>query len=333
MNKKTREEMYRGPFIKKARKEARPIVEKKRAKLAKEGKELTRAQENQIIEKVAKKIRKEYAVRGFFAAIGLGAGLTAGILGTKLLNEAQNKGITQTENTINIDAIEAGKDIYIQNEDKDKKYTKREIFLNNNKVDLDAQTKEIKENVSKEIDKLKSKEEVLNYIKDTYAEEYNEINGTEINKKDISISKELFLLAIKKDKAKNGDEILRYKVDSEGYSKGVYTIQIETENGIETQQIARDSHNQKVRVYDSDEIVEEYKENEASRLANVIMAGTDYAISIEEKENTSQEIRDEYKERLVRAITGNRQRKIDKIIEGKTKENSDIDNEIIFESR
>ena len=185
MDKKSKEKELRGLFINKARKKARPIVERRRAKLAKEGKELSREEENKIIRKVSKKIKKEYTVRGLFLAMGL----SAGIAGTKLLNEVNNVGITQTENSINIDAIKAEKDVYIENDSKDNKYTPREIFLNNNKVDLDAQTNEIKENVTEEIDGLKNKKDVLNYVKDIYAEEYNETNGTNITKKDISISK------------------------------------------------------------------------------------------------------------------------------------------------
>ena len=329
MDKKSKEKELRGLFINKARKKARPIVERRRAKLAKEGKELSREEENKIIRKVSKKIKKEYTVRGLFLAMGL----SAGIAGTKLLNEVNNVGITQTENSINIDAIKAGKDVYIENDSKDNKYTPREIFLNNNKVDLDAQTNEIKENVTEEIDGLKNKKDVLNYVKDIYAEEYNETNGNNITKKDISISKEIFLVEVKKDKAKNGDDILRYEYGSEGYPKGIYTIQVKTGNGIETQVISRDSSNKKVRVYDSEETVEEYKENEASKLANVIMSGTDYGIALEEKENNPVDTMDTYKTRFVNAITENREKKINKIVEGKNKENNKNNDEIIFEAR
>ena len=327
-----KKENKRNFFIKAVRKQAKPRIAERRKELAEQGKEMTTEDRNKIIKEEAKRVKKEFRFRAIFASIGLSAGLTAGIVGTKLLNEPQNRGITQTENTINIDAIEAGKDVYIQNEDKDK-YKPREIFLNNNKVDLDAQTKEIKENVTDEISELKTKKDVLDYVKDSYAEEYNQINGTQITKKDIAISKELFLVDIKKDRAQNGDEILRYEPGDEGYSKGLYKIQVKTENGIETQMIARDSSDQKVRVYDSDEEVDQYKENEASRLANIIMAGTDYGIALEEKENNTQDTIDKYKGRFINSITGNRQRKINKIIEGKTQEKSDIDNEIIFESR
>lgn len=304
-------------FDRNVMKKAEPIIAQKREQLAKQGRELTPKREEAIIKRTARKMKRTMAFRGFLAALGITSAFGAGMHTQKLLNEANNKGITQTEGAINIDAIEAEKDINIENVDK---INSKQVFLDGVHIDLQEQQNQMRQNIEEKIDSLPSKSAVLKYIKSTFLGDYNANNGTQYNKENISIYKEIMCISMIEDKAKNGDDILRNKYDSsERYEEGVYTVEIETENGLEKQQIARNLDNKFVRVYDDDEEVKKYEDNEASRLGEIIAAGTDYAIAIE-KEGTSISVKNEYKNRLVDAIANYKNKKIERIIneEGKT---------------
>lgn len=304
-------------FDRNVMKKAEPIIAQKREKLAKQGRELTPKQEEAIIKRTARKMKRVMAFRGFLAALGITSAFGIGMNTQKLLNETNDKGITQTEETIDIDAVEAEKDINIKNVDKN---NSRQVFVNGVHVDLEEQEDEMKKNIEEKIDSLPSKSAVLKYIKSTFLGDYNANNGTQYNDKDISIYKDIYSINMIEDKAKNGDDILRSKYDStETYEKGVYTVEIETENGLEKQKIARNDDDKCVRVYDDEEVVDQYKENEASILGEVIMAGTDYAISMEQAK-TDISVKEEYKNRLVDAIADYKNKKIERIIneEGKT---------------
>lgn len=324
MDKESRKLQKRGLFIAITKKQANEAIREENKKRKKEGKPLlSREEKSEIIEKIAKAKKREVAVRGAILAIGA----FIGVSGTKLLDAPSNKGITKTESTIEINAIEAEKDIIIENEDKNNKYNERDIFINDIKVDLDKQENEIKDNLNQEINKLETKEEALDYVKDIYAKEYNEKHGTKISSKDISISKNMYMTTLKEDKAKNGDEIMREEYDSsDSYEKGIYTVTIKTAEGEKRETIARDFNDYCVRVYDSDEEVEKYEENTASEIGNIIMNGTDYAISLEA--DTDIDITNQYKKRLVKSITDYKEQKIDEIVKGKNVSNTNEDLEI-----
>ena len=318
MDKKAKEKKVRQEFMRSTKQAARPIVEKRRAELAKRGKVLSREEENKIIEKVAKKRKREILTRGFFAAIGLSVGVGVGATGTKLLNEAQNKGITQGESTINIDVEKAEKDINV----KASKESQKQIFYNGVRVDLNEQENEIKQNIKRDLEQLKTQEDVLGYIKNMYLQEYNRSNGTKYTEDDIKLYKDISDVNVYQDKAQNGDEILRSEYGSAGYEKGVYTIEIQSESGLQKQKIARDEDDKCVRVYTADETVEEYTENEASKLGEVIASGTDYAISMGKDNAIS--VDNTYSERLVNDIADYKNKKIERIVNG---EYNTIDND------
>ena len=305
---------------------AKPIIALKREQLAKQGRELTAKQEERIIKRTARKMKRTMAVRGVLAALGLTTAFGIGMNAQKLLNETNDKGITQAEDTINIDAAKTEKDINIENGDKN---NSRKVFIDGVHVDLEKQEDEMKKNIEEKIDSLPSKSAVLKYIKSIFLGDYNANNGTQYNDKDISIYKDIYSINMIEDKAKNGDDILRSKYDStETYEKGVYTVEIETENGLKKQKIARNDDNKCVRVYDDEEAVDKYTDNEASILGEVIMAGTDYAISMEQ-DKTDISVKEEYKNRLVNAIADYKNKKIERIIneEGKTDRTDNNDGE------
>ncbi len=305
---------------------AKPIIALKREQLAKQGRELTAKQEERIIKRTARKMKRTMTFRGILAALGLTTAFGAGMHTQKLLNETNDKGITQAEDTINIDAVETEKDINIENADKN---NSRKVFLDGVHVDLEEQEDEMKKNIEEKIDSLPSKSAVLKYIKSTFLGDYNANNGTQYNDKDISIYKDIYSINMIEDKAKNGDDILRSKYDStETYEKGLYTVEIQTEKGLEKQKIARNDDNKCVRVYDDEESVDKYTDNEAAILGEVIMAGTDYAISMEQ-DKTDISVKEEYKNRLVDAIADYKNKKVERIIneEGKTDRTDNNDGE------
>ena len=313
MDRKTYEENNRGLFIKKAKQKARPIVERRRAKLAEEGKTLSKAEENKIIEKIAKKMKKQFAVRGFFVALGLSAGIGIGATGTKMLDSAKNKGITQTENTIDIDAAEAEKNINIENNNK---YNQREVFVNGVRVDQDR----VKRKVYQQIEDLDTKEKILEYVKNMFVKKYNENNKTQLKAEDINIYKELYGIEVFNDKAENGDNILRQRNNGgQKYENGVYTINIQKGEDLEKQIITRNDDGTSTRIYYQDDKVEKYEENEATELGNIIITGIDYAISKNQENYVG--VDDIYKDRFVNAISQYREQKIEKIIKDEDKTN------------
>ena len=306
MDSKEKKKIDRGYLRKMLEQESRPIIEARREKLAKKGEILTFREESEIRKKVGNKIRRRMAVRGILATLGLSAVFGAGMKTQNLLNEAKNKGITQTEEMITIDAMEVGKDINIKIDSEN--INARKTFINGVQVGKD----DIKENIKKEIEQLNTRQDVLKYIKNMFI---NENDYKNLKESDIEIHKNQSDIRVYKDKAKNGDDILRCEYGSERYEKGVYTIDIATEKGLEKQKIARDWNDNSVRIYNSNEVVEGYSENEMSKLGNIIMQGTDYAIAIGEEKNDVTE-KNIYKEKLVNAISEYREEKIEKIKNG-----------------
>jgi len=312
MDKNKRKQQNRSWAMRKAKVLAKEKIRKKEEML---DRKLTREEKENIFEKVRNNIKRQLAVRIAYGFMGLAVGLGGGIVGTKLLNEANNKGITKTESTIEIDTEKTEKDVVINNKNNEK-----EVFLNGIKVDLNKQENEIKSNLLEEIDKFETKDDVLDYIKNIYVEKYNQKNGTDITAENITIEKDMFDASLEEDKAANGDTIMRKDFDGT-YEQGIYTVRIETEEGLKLETFARTYSGDFVRVYYSDDKVESYEENTASENGSIIASGTDYAIAIGNKE-TSKEVKDKYKERLIDACAANKKEKINKIIYG---ENQNIE--------
>ena len=98
---------------------------------------------------------------------------TTGIEGVALLNSGE-KGVSSTKNEITVDMDETEKDINVINSGN------RKVFIEGLQVDTNKEeNKELKENVTKEVDSLESPEEILNYLKKFYANEYNKENQTQ----------------------------------------------------------------------------------------------------------------------------------------------------------
>ena len=223
---------------------------------------LTKEERHKITKNVKRKVARENLVRGVFMAIGISIGAGGHALLTAGSNENTNK--NQVESEINLED---------QND--------RLEFVNSLKVDtvpinIENQLTEeqIRENVEKEINELETPEEILNYVKDIWANEYNTQNNEDITKEQVKFYKERETVNVFRDTATNGDTILR---------EGKEHSNINTDAGVITAYINKTDNNTKQKIinyfgiyqtlYSMDENVEKYEDNLLVDLASIIDCG------------------------------------------------------------
>ena len=318
-NKEYRKIKQRGMFInltrKKAREEIRRIEEER-------GITLTKAQKNKIAKKEAQKVKVKVKIYG---ALFLGAVL--GGSGQKLLNEASTKGIDIDKQNISIDAEKYDGNIEIQNKNNTIEYNneKDEAVIYTNefkqglKIDVEtlSKAKKLKANVENEIDNLDNKEEVLDYLKEMYVNEYNDENGTCIGIKNIELHKERgeYLMI---DSANNGDTICR-KITSEEKKSPSIKSEIGTVEAIikvgENRKITKVTNNKGnyIPVYEENDEVENVNENALMKIGGIIDNGIDYYAAFDAHSKETME----YKQRLIDSIVEYKESKINEIVEGK----------------
>lgn len=286
-------------FVKLTRKQAKKEIIKKQDKLQRK---LTTEEKKIIARKVARTTRGRAIVIG---ALALGS--FSGAKATNLLNEANSKGIEQNKTEISIDAEQVDKDININNVTSD-----REIFVNGIKVDLEEITysENIEERVTNEINSLGTPEEVLNYIKDVYVDEYNEVNNTNISSDNITLYKGRGEI-LEIDQADNGDKIVRSYEKSEYEGSGE---PVQTDYGV-VKVLVQDGDNRFVdevsnylgtgtyaTVYRNDEKVEKSDSTVLIELGSIMDNGIDYYTALSHKDENSIEIINLYKERLINSV-------------------------------
>lgn len=261
------------------RNEIRRRIEKAEEKAWQEGRELTSKEIRKIEKTVIKKHRRENLIRALFLTMGIGIGVV-GHAGYDLLTSGNGSTGVITEI------------------DKDKVKPLNPINMS------DLIEGEIREKITKEINNLESPEEILNYVKEIYMKAYNEEYNTNITTENLQIHKSRFDIGITKDAALNGDEILRGKwgngkIDT---STGVITARVEDGEKIDNQMTFY--YDGKYRtVYSSNEEVEKYEDNFLSReMAEVVSHGINYYVA-EKNTGTSNNMKEQYKERLIQALT------------------------------
>ncbi|MCI8411514.1 MAG: hypothetical protein HFJ40_03580 [Clostridia bacterium] len=246
-------------------------------------------------ERISKKIMGKKALAGALVSFGM----AIGIIGTNQYNQTKNNGIDKHKNAITIDASKLGiNEINVKN----KKYRDTD-FINEIKVTVDGkkldivkdvQEENVKEATIREINKLKTEEQVINYIKEIYSEEYNKINNDKIGKNDITLYRDPYMVRLDEDIAKNGDKILRiaegHKVENNRYNfpKGVIRVQINTNRGIITENMV-EKDGKYFTVYDMNQKVKKYKENIATRIGGIL----DYGILVADSKEKNILIKDE----------------------------------------
>lgn len=278
----------------------------------KRGRELTEKEKQKIEKNVILKYRRKNFIRGGIAAIvsALGIGGVAGSTITKRLEEAKNDRVSQNNEKITVNTLDYSGDININGVQ-----TNKEIFLNGIKVTVDdvkaieeqkTEEEKIRAEVEKDIDNLKNEEDVLNYIKKFYVDEFNKKNNTEITVDNVRFDRtriaDIFI-----SKAQNGDEILTFnkterQLNGIETNKGVTTAKIIQDETLINIESAMEHGNEYVPVYRNTENIEARGENILSKdsLYAVITSGIDYYDKVKNNENDSKE---QYKNKFVNAVT------------------------------
>lgn len=205
MNKKEKTGIFvritKGKAEKRLNKEIKEYMKKKQKEYGgeltqEEKKELRRQyisnRRSKIIKEEAKKARTKVMVLGIASALGIGAvgGYALGAHNSKIL------GITDGKEKIEVNMDEVEKDVEIQNlVNEEGKTSKHDIFVQGLKdqasteeVDQNEESLTEEEKTEKEINELESKEDVLDYFKNMYIEEYEKATGDDkLTTEDIQI--------------------------------------------------------------------------------------------------------------------------------------------------
>lgn len=302
-------------FGTKTAKKARVEIKRINEKRSQEGKEiLSKEEERKVIRKVTKEEKRKTKSKAILIALGLMTA-TAGIEGVALLNSGE-KGIETTKDEITIDTDQAEKDVNIIN------VGDRKVFIEGLKVDTnklaEEENKELKENVTKEVEELKTSEEVLNYLKQFYANEYNKENKMQITAENIRIGKTREVGSFFYDKANDGTQIIRSKASDDKTKRdvnieaGVISAAV-LDNGkvISNQKILNDNGEYK-RIYGKDESIETNEENLLVKTGKIIDKGIDWNIAMDQNE-TENSVKEEYKKRFINSIVEYKEKQIEKI--------------------
>lgn len=269
------------------------IREKIQRKEEKLGRELTENERKNIIQSVKRRTRRENFFRGAFLAMGI----TIGAGGHALLTsgeESKKQGVeSQKENFIKGLAVDV-----------------KEMTREGKKQ---AENSRFRNNIKNEIEELESSESVLEYIKKIYVEEYNKRNEEKIHIGQLSFYKSREK-EIHKDIAENGDTIFRATNSGEDRvdtTAGVISAYIQNEEGRTKQQIINQNNIYKT-VYSYNEKVEKYEDNFLADMAQIVDAGIDWSIAMDQKQNSTK-IQQEYKNRLINSIVNYKTENIEQI--------------------
>ena len=276
-----------GPLRAIAKKSIQKEIKKQERK---QKRKLSREEKIQIKNAVFKKIRTRAAV---FGAVGL-----IGISGIGI-------GLNSKNNDLKLPAGQTG----IELEDENKE-TARDTFINGIKVEIEQEDNELRENIENEVENLKTPQEVLNYVKGIYAQEYNKNNEEQISVDQISLYKEAVDIVIYEDEAENGDSILRYCTEYTAKQMGkgidgdkpIISAFIKNEGVNIAEKVALNEKTGKFqRVYSKNQEVKENINTTLENVSELVLAGMNVSISMD-KEATSLEVKDLYKERFVDAL-------------------------------
>lgn len=271
---------------------------------------LTKEQERKVRAKVVKQESKRRKIKALIAALGLTSAISIGE-GVALLNPG-NDGVDKSKHEITIDAGEAEKDIKIKN------MGDRDVFIDGIKVNQEDLGKDqeatLEENVEKEVEKLKTSVEVIEYLKTVYANEYNEEYNTNVNKENVEITKNREGISLVEDKDENGNDIIRNinKNDPEDIKtvdieSGVVTAKVydENKNMLSIQQVLNDGKNNYKGIEDSEN-------NVLIKVGKILDKGIDWSTSIDQKD-TNEKIKQNYKKQFIDSIVEFKENQIEEI--------------------
>ena len=175
-------------------------------------------------------------------------------------------------------------------------------------------------NVEKEINQLQTPDEVLTYLKTIYAKEYNEENQTNITPEDIKINRTSEMTKLVEDTDKNGNTIIRTKTPEDENKKevdisaGVITVKVQDPKTgeIEKQMILHETNGKYTRVYEDNEEVKSDEENALTKTGALIDKGISWESSMTQ-EKTSDKVKEQYKQDLIKAVSSYKENKIEEI--------------------
>lgn len=164
-----------------------------------------------------------------------------------------------------------------------------------------------------EIQELKTSDEILNYVKEIYVEQYNENNNTDIGIENIKFYKESDNKVFYEDE--NG--ILRYCTEKEyeemghtGIDGNLPMITATITNGEDkiNEKVGQKQNGEIVNIYGKDEIVEKDEETTLTQLGRVVLTGINYMTAKGQEANTW-DVKKKYEDRFVNAIAEYREQK------------------------
>ena len=174
---------------------------------------------------------------------------------------------------------------------------------------------EIIQEATEEINSLETPEDVLNYLKTLYANEYNEDHSTNITEDNIKLFVQYRYgnnkdYSVYNDVATNGDSIMRWKLFSKqenAIDKDFIMAKVLDENNkvIDTDAIVYASNNCET-VYSSSEQVDKYEDGTLVDVGNIMRHGLCYYSELDNKidQNSKRAIRAkrDYKEDFISAV-------------------------------
>jgi len=259
---------------------------------------------------------KQFGIRAVIMLLNMGITFGAGFL---IGNIDDIKGITDGDNSIKIEGtlLDNDKETIEINDLGSKKVKIDGIVVDDavleeiGKVQQKAaETEKRKEDITKqveqEIEQLNTKEEVFKYIKQRYADVYNESHEdkiTDIGSIGLSRSREGLYIYQDGDICRitqNSDEAEKLGHEYyRGNNSSYIVLTAETENGEKIKEAITDYNynGDYYVVYNHGEEVPENQDNTLIKVAGTIDKGIDVAVSSEQEE-TSWEVKEKYKNRL-----------------------------------
>lgn len=147
-----------------------------------------------------------------------------------------------------------------------------------------------------EMDGLETSEEVLNYIKEIYVEEYNKNNNETVTVEDISLYGQSQDTLLYKDFAQDGNEIIRRTTKSqEGeidsiklINNKVIVAEIQTQEGLKKEQATK-YIGEYVPVYYQSVEVEDASKNSLCEVGDIVSKGINKAIELKNVESEKEQ--------------------------------------------
>mgnify|MGYP004459222775 FL=1 len=266
---------------------------------------LTKAQEKNVARKVVKREKR----KRMLAAIGLTA-LVSG--GTVALLNPGTKGVEQNKNEITVDAEKAGKNVNVKN------LSDREVFIEGIKVSNEKLEEindtTLEDTVVKEVESKKTPDEVLDYLKDIYIQEYNDEYKTDFDRSNVSEiyrTREDNGFFLVKDRDQNGNEIIRYKNeydskdDKVDISGGLIKVTVTDENSKIIQKVLNDGNNNYTGIAN-------YDNKALEKVEKIMDTGITWKDSMDNQQ-TDSKIKRGYKRNFIKSIVEYKENQIEEI--------------------